>query len=62
MSMANAMAHLFPSKQHVYPINDLRPHDTESGKCWCNPTFDGFVIIHNALDGREDYESGRKMQ
>ena len=62
MSMANAMAHLFPHRQHVYPVNDFRPHNTSGGKCWCNPTYDGYVVIHNALDGREDYEAGRKMQ
>ena len=56
------MKSTFPSKQHVYPVNDLMQHDTESGKCWCNPQSDDFVVIHNSLDGREDYEVARSMQ
>ena len=60
--MAQAMVGLFPQKQHVYPVDDLKPHDTESGKCWCNPQSDDFVVIHNSQDGREDYEVGRKWQ
>ena len=56
------MTNTFHSKQHVYPTNDLKPHDTESGQCWCNPQSDDFVVIHNAADGREDYEAGRKME
>lgn len=56
------MTNTFHSKQHVFPLNDLKPHDTESGQCWCNPQSDDFVVIHNSLDGREDYEVGRKWQ
>ena len=42
---------------HVIPLNDLRPHDTQS-PCWCNPRHetqwnDSLVIIHNSADGRE---------
>ncbi len=44
---------------HVYPLNDLREHDTENGlSCWCHPQEDKGVIIHNSLDNREKYESG----
>lgn len=46
---------------HVYPIGDLREHNIENGlNCWCKPTQDGFVIIHNSMDGREDYETGKR--
>ncbi len=47
---------------HVYPINDLREHDTESGGCWCNPQYDEEhdLFIHNSMDRREEYEEGRK--
>lgn len=44
---------------HVYPINDLREHETENGLfCWCHPQQDEGVIIHNNLDNREKYETG----
>ncbi len=48
--------------QHVYPVNDLRDHETENGPaCWCKPEVDGDVVIHNALDGRELIETGERM-
>jgi hypothetical protein len=49
---------------HVYPVNDLRDHVTEgaANKCWCHPEFDEvegeLIVIHNALDQREKYETG----
>jgi len=45
---------------HIYPVNDLREHETESCSCWCNPEYDeeDDLFIHNALDQREKYESG----
>lgn len=53
------------SDNHVIPLNDYRPHEV-SMECWCRPTRDfeyEEVIIHNALDGREQYESGElKLQ
>ena len=49
------------SKYHVYPINDLRPHNTENGlNCWCNPIEDEGVIVHNSMDEREKYETGER--
>jgi hypothetical protein len=45
---------------HVVPRDDLREHEI-SIACWCHPTPDEeepSVIIHNALDQREKYESG----
>jgi hypothetical protein len=41
---------------HVYPVNDLREHSVED--CWCHPTDDEGVMVHNSLDGREFYERG----
>jgi hypothetical protein len=49
---------------HVTPQGDLREHDI-SLECWCKPTpdeEDSRVIIHHALDQREEYEEGRKPQ
>jgi hypothetical protein len=43
----------------VYPLNDLREHDTE-GNCWCDPTDDEGLRVHHSMDRREDYENGRK--
>lgn len=48
---------------HVMPIGDLRPHIAEA-RCWCGPRQDeqdGFVIIHDAIDLRQEYERGRQM-
>lgn len=46
---------------HVYPVDDLFPHDTESaGQCECNPKIEfengETMVIHNAWDGREIFE------
>ena len=45
---------------HVYPLNDVIEHDTEGFDCLCVPQVeeprtlgDDWVVIHNALDGRE---------
>ena len=49
-------------KIHVVPLNDLREHDT-SIECWCKPTVnEDDIVIHHALDDRESYESGRRLQ
>lgn len=52
--------------RHVVPLDDLRPHELTKF-CWCAPDFlEGTllpsVIVHNALDQRELYERGRKLQ
>jgi hypothetical protein len=45
---------------HVYPFNDLREHSLTN--CWCRPTDDHGILVHNSLDGRERYERGdRKL-
>lgn len=49
---------------HTIPLGDFREHQ-ESVTCWCHPRQDEAeprVWIHNALDGRESYEQGRKLQ
>lgn len=38
---------------HVYPTDDLRPHNTASRQCQCQPVIEGIVVIHNSFDGRE---------
>jgi hypothetical protein len=45
---------------HVIPLNDLREH-VELDTCWCNPMLleDG-LIVHNAMDGRELFETGER--
>lgn len=47
--------------RHVLPIGDLCEHE-ESQNCWCNPIHDDDypIIIHNALDGREKFETGER--
>jgi hypothetical protein len=42
----------------VYPLDDLKPH-VVNGECWCRPFEDDGVIVHNAMDRREEYERGR---
>lgn len=44
---------------HILPLNDLRQHE-ESSDCWCEPKIDGDIIVHNALDEREKYETGER--
>jgi hypothetical protein len=54
------------NRLHVVPINDLTAHDTTSDDCVCGPRQefvenavggpDGWLIVHNSLDGRERYE------
>lgn len=50
---------------HVYPLNDLREHDTgETTMCWCQPRVEfkdpetgepyaEALVIHSSADGRE---------
>ena len=44
---------------HILPVNDLRDHE-ESENCWCRPRYEDGVIIHNAMDQRELYETGER--
>ena len=52
---------------HVYPTNDLKDHDIgNTTDCWCHPRVEecaannGYIAIHNSMDGREDYETGKR--
>ena len=49
-------------RYHVYPLHDLRDH-TLTETCWCKPVIneDG-IVVHNSMDGREDYEEGRRWR
>lgn len=42
---------------HVYPTNDLRPHELEGTMCPCGPTVEWdhpeAIVIHRSWDGRE---------
>lgn len=52
----------WPTDIHVTPVDDLREH-VESRTCWCRPVEDSdepSVVIHNAMDGREAYETGER--
>ncbi len=48
---------------HIIPIGDLKEHE-ESEDCWCKPEIDDeyveLIYIHNSMDGREEYESGKR--
>ena len=48
---------------HVYPLDDLKEHETESRLCPCRPKVEqcgeNFVVIHNSWDGRELAERAR---
>ena len=53
------------STVHVYPLNDIIEHDTESDDCACGPTVEpvehdngsmGWLLTHHSLDGREKTE------
>lgn len=44
----------------VVPVNDLRPHSIGDG-CWCDPHYDGGILVHNSMDCREAYERGERQ-
>jgi len=50
------------TKQHVYPLNDLRPHATDGRQCPCAPSHENDIVIHNAFDGREIVEREQVWQ
>lgn len=51
---------------HTVPYNDLKPHWLDQdGTCWCHPREDDEYAdtwVHNSMDERESYETGRKLQ
>ena len=44
----------------VLPVDDMKPHEPGEG-CWCHPTWEDDVLVHHAMDKREDYENGRRF-
>ena len=46
---------------HVFPINDLIDHNTESQACQYNPKIDveNMLVIHDSMDRREVFENGK---
>lgn len=46
---------------HVWPLDDLKDHELEKD-CWCKPLLDGNIIVHNSMDGREDYENNIRQK
>lgn len=51
-------------RYHVYPLDDLRDHETEDHtSCWCHPTVDeDGIVVHHSMDGREAYDDGRRKK
>jgi hypothetical protein len=55
---------------HVLPVNDLIEHEDVGTECVCGPRVehvegedgDGWLIVHNSLDGRELSESDYEGQ
>lgn len=43
------------------PGADIRLHQV-GADCWCRPDISEGFVSHNAGDGREDYESGRRVK
>jgi hypothetical protein len=44
----------------VVPMNDIREH-VPGMRCWCQPEVDDcLVIIHNALDRRDEFMTKRR--
>lgn len=56
---------------HTIPVDDLIEHDTDHDTdCVCGPAAelvrndygpDGWLIVHNSLDGRERFEQGGEV-
>jgi hypothetical protein len=52
---------------HVYPINDIEPHELEGYRCKCDPKVEyqheseSIMVIHNSFDGRELVEAANKI-
>lgn len=56
--------HVYPVADmvHVYPVDDLYEHAVETRLCWCQPRYDeeDNIVLHNAFDEREAYETGTR--
>lgn len=49
-------------EQHIVPLDDLKEHEIHRF-CWCRPVAtadDDDVLVHNSLDGREQFETGSR--
>jgi hypothetical protein len=53
---------------HVYPLNDLKEHDTSNkgNTCDCNPKivikdYHEILVVHNSYDGREVVEFANEI-
>ncbi len=51
-----------PVDIHILPINDIAEHTFHN--CTCNPSIEenGKLIIHNAFDGRKDFEDIENLE
>lgn len=51
---------LLPYPLEAMPVDDLREHSV-GVDCWCAPEVDDDdILMHNSLDHREDFETGRR--
>jgi hypothetical protein len=50
---------------HVLPVADSKSHTEVGTRCKCEPRIeqvgDGTIVVHNAYDGREFYETERGL-
>ena len=50
---------------HVYPKNDIRPHNIQDTTCDCDPKIiedhGNIIVVHNSFDGREAVEEANKI-
>jgi hypothetical protein len=44
----------------VWPLDDIQQHDLDNPDCSCGTFFEGHILVHNAFDGREQYERGER--
>ena len=51
---------VFNRQVHVIPVADLRPHNEEGIICWCEPEVEENIVVHHAMDEREQYETGER--
>lgn len=47
------------SVPHMVPLDDLQPHLYED--CPCRPELADGVTTHNSFDGREDFETLKRL-
>lgn len=59
--MWGTFTHPETGQPHLIPTWDFGMHAFDMG-CICRPKDDGFGIIHNAFDGREDYETNTRKR